>query len=72
MPIDNATWHAGVGSFYASKPLLQYKSKPRKVPFSFQTVYYSFLAFSCIIKSNLNNVHYGFNCMGTKKHEFKN
>ena len=67
MAIDNATWHARVGSFYASKPSLQYKLKTRQVPFSFQTVYYSFLALSCIIKSNLNNVHYVLNCLVTKK-----
>ena len=66
MPIDNAAWHAGVGSFYALKTLLQYKSKTRKVPFLFQTVYFSFLALSYIFKSNLNNVHYFFNCMVTK------
>ena len=65
MPIDNAAWHARVGSFYALKPLLQYKSKARKVSFSFQTVYYSFLALSYSIKSNLNNVHCVFNCMVT-------
>ena len=67
MAIDNAPWHARVGSFYASKPSLQYKLKTRQVPFSFQTVYYSFLALSSIIKSNLNNVHYVLNCMVTKK-----
>ena len=56
-----------MGSFYASKPLLQYKLKTIKVLFSFQTVYYSFLALSYIIKSNLNNVCHVFNCMVTKK-----
>ena len=66
MPIDNATWHATVRSFYALEPLLQYKSKTRKVSFSFQTLYYSFLALSYTIKSNLNNVYYFFNCMVTK------
>ena len=66
MPIDNATWHTRVGSFYALKPLLQYKSKTRKVSFSFQTVYDLFLALPYTIKSNLNNVHYFFNCMVTK------
>ena len=64
--IDNATWHARVGSFYALKPLLQHKSKTRKVPFSIQTLYYSIVALSYIIKSNLNNVHYVLNCMVTK------
>ena len=38
MPIDNATWHARVGSFYALKTLLQYKSKTRKVPFLFSSL----------------------------------
>ena len=66
MPIDNATWHARVGSFYALKTLLQYKSKTRKVSFSFQTVYFLFLALSYIFKSILNNVHYFFNCIVTK------
>ena len=66
MPIDNATWHVRVGSFYALKTLLPYKSETRKVPFSFQTVYFLFLAFSYIFKSILNNVHYFFNCLVTK------
>ena len=66
MPIGNATWHAGVGSFYALKTLLQYKLKTRKVTFSFQTVYFLFLALSYIFKSILNNVHYFFKCMVTK------
>ena len=66
MSIDNTIWHARVCSFYAFKPLLQYKSKTRKVSFSFQTVYYSFLALSYSIKSNLNNWHYVFNCIVTK------
>ena len=66
MPIDNATWHARVGSFCAVKTLLQYKSKTRKVPFSFQTVYFLFLALPYIIKSNINSAHYIFNCMVTK------
>ena len=29
MPIDNATWHARVGMFYALKPLLKNKSSTR-------------------------------------------
>ena len=65
MSIDNATWHARV-SFYALKTLLQYKPKTRKVIFSFQTVYFLFLALSYIFKSILNNVHCFFNCMVTK------
>ena len=51
MPTGNTTWHARVGSFYALKTLLQYKSKTRKVPFSFQTVYFLFLALSYVISS---------------------
>ena len=66
MPIDNATWHARVVSFYALKTLFQYKSKIRKVPFSFQTVYFLFIALPYIFKSILNNVHYFSNCMVTK------
>ena len=31
----NVTWHARVGSLYVLKTLLQYKSKTRKVSFSF-------------------------------------
>ena len=60
MLIDNVIWHARVGSFYALKPLLQYKSTTRKVPFSLLL-----LALSHIIKSNLH-VHYVFNCTVTK------
>ena len=66
MLIDNAAWHARVGSFYALKPILQYKLKTKKVPFSFQTVYFSFLALSYIIESNVNSVRYVFNWMVTK------
>ena len=55
-----------MGRFYALQPLLKYKSKTRKILFSFQTVYFSCLALFYIIKSNLNNVHYVFNCMVTK------
>ena len=66
MSIDNATWPARVGSFYALKTLLQYKSKTRKVSFSFQTVHFLFLALPYIFKSILNNFHYFFNCMVTK------
>ena len=60
MLIDNVIWHARVGSFYALKPLLQYKSTTRKVPFSLLL-----LALSHIIKCNLH-VHYVFNCTVTK------
>ena len=66
MLIDNAAWHARVGGFYALKPILQYKLKTKKVPFSFQTVYFSFLALSYIIESNVNSVRYVFNWMVTK------
>ena len=65
MLIGNATCHARVGSFYALKTILQYKSETRKASFSFQTVYFLFLALSYIFKSILNNVHYFFNCMVT-------
>ena len=66
MPIDIATWHARVGSFYALKTLLQHKSKTRRVSFLFKTVCFLFLALSYIFKSILNNVHCFFNCMVTK------
>ena len=66
MPIDNATWYARVDSFCALKTLCRYKSKTRKVAFSFQTVYFLFLALPYIFKSILNNAHYFFNFMLTK------
>ena len=55
-----------MGSLYALKPLLQHKSKTRKAPFSFQTLYYSFIALPYFIKSNLSNAHYVLNYMVTK------
>ena len=55
MPIENATWQARVGRFYALQPLLKYKSKCRKILFSFQTVYFSCLAlFSCMVTKNMS------------------
>ena len=39
MLIGNPTKHVGVGSSYAIKILLQYKSKTKKVPFLFQILF---------------------------------
>ena len=33
MPIDNGTWQARVGIFFALKPVLKWKSKTRVFPF---------------------------------------
>ena len=61
MPIDNVTWHARVGMFYALKPLLKSKSITRNFS-EFLSLTFIFR----IILLHLSNVHQFFNCKLTK------
>ena len=58
MPIDNVTWHARVGMFYALKPLLKSKSSTKNFSESFSLTFILH-----IILLHLNEVDLFFNCM---------
>ena len=58
MLIDNVTWHARVGMFYALKLLLKSKSSTR-----YFSELFSLTFILCIILLHLNNVHLFFNCI---------
>ena len=57
MPIDNVTWHARVGMFYALKPLLKSKSSTRNFSELLS------LTFILHILLHLHDVHLFFNCI---------
>ena len=58
MPIDNITWHARVGMFYALKPLLESKSSTKNFSESFSLTFILH-----IILLHLNEVDLFFNCV---------
>ena len=61
MPIDNVTWHARIGMFYALKTLL--RSKSSTINFS---EFFSLTFIFRIILLHLNNVNLFFNYKLTK------
>ena len=56
MPIDNATWHARVGIFYAVKSL--HKSKPK--PKSISSLHFFLICWNYFVTFNLNIIHHVF------------
>ena len=56
MPIDNGTWQARVGAFFALKPVLKWKSKTREFPFLQNPLYFFFMLIFNYGKCLLNNV----------------
>ena len=58
MPIDNVTWHARVGMFYALKPLLKSKSSTRNFSELFSLTF-----ILRMILLHLNDVHLFLNCI---------
>ena len=56
MPIDNATWHARVGIFYAVK--LLHKSKPK--PKSISSLHFFLICWNYFVTFNLNIIHHVF------------
>ena len=56
MPIDNATWHARVGIFYAVKSLHKSKPKPKSISF----LHFFLICWNYFVTFNLNIIHHVF------------
>ena len=67
MPIDNGTWQARVGIFFALKLVLKWKSKTREFPFLQNPVYFSLMLIFNFFRFPLNNVYHAYNCMLTEQ-----
>ena len=66
MSIDNGTWQARGGIFFALKPVIKWKSKAREFPFLQNPAYFTLmLTFNCG-KFLLNNAYHAYKCMLTK------
>ena len=66
MPIDNGTWQARVGIFFALKPVLKWKSETREFPFLQNPVYFSLMLIFNFGRFLLNNAYHAYNCMFTE------
>ena len=66
IPINNGTWKARVGIFYASKPFIKCKSKTREFHFSQHRIYFSPMLIFYFRKFHLKNAYQAFNCMLTE------
>ena len=67
MPIDNGTWQARVGIFFALKPVLKWKSKPTEFPYLQNLVYVSLTLIFYFGRFLLNNAYHVYNFMLTGK-----
>ena len=56
MPIDNATWHARVGIFYAVKSLHKSKTKPKSI----SSLHFFLICWNYFVTFNLNIIHHVF------------